>query len=792
MESPAKAKTINKFLGRGYKVVATYGHIRDLPSKNGSVDVDNGFAMRYVVPKTSSKHVEALTAAVKGADEVLLATDPDREGEAISWHVHEVLEKKKLLKDKTVKRVVFHEITKKAIQDAVANARDMDMDMVNAQQARRALDYLVGFNLSPLLWKKVRRGLSAGRVQSVALRLVCEREEEITAFKPQEYWSITASVAKEGQQRTFDARLAVADGKKLDKFSIADEKRAKSLTAAIADKPLTVTSIEKKQTKRKPAPPFITSTLQQEASRKLGFSAKKTMTVAQKLYEGLEIRNAEGKKEVVGLISYMRTDSVNLANEAIDAIRGLVGERYGNEYLPKSPRKFKSSAKNAQEAHEAIRPTDVARLPEMLADVLERDLLRLYELIWKRTVACQMSEAKIDQVAAQISVDSADPNAPLRLRATGSSVAFPGFMKVYMEGKDEVSAQDKDDDDSETMLPAMDEGETLQNLGVEPKQHFTEPPPRYTEATLVRALESFGIGRPSTYAPTMSTLQDRGYVKLEKRKFYPEDVGMVVNKYLTQHFSKYVDYNFTANLEDDLDAVSRGEREWTPLMESFWKPFIEQIEEKEKTTSKAEVTSEELDENCPECGKPLSLKLGRYGRFKACTGYPECKYTAPFGKEAEEKAAQQSEEPELSDEKCEKCGKPMLIKTGRYGKYLACSGYPDCKNNQPLNKPRDTGVKCPECGKGTFLEKKSRRGKVFYSCSGYPKCKKALWDEPLEQPCPKCGAPFVTVKTTKKRGVEHVCVAEGCDWRETVMGPGELEAQQEAQQQESSDGDKAA
>nr|CRH07516.1 DNA topoisomerase 1 [Candidatus Magnetococcus massalia] len=765
VESPAKAKTINKFLGKGYKVVATYGHIRDLPSKNGSVDVEHGFSMKYVVPKNSSKHVDALAKAVKGAEQVLLATDPDREGEAISWHVQQLLQEKKLLDGVDVKRVVFHEITKTAIQDAVANAREVDMSMVDAQQARRALDYLVGFNLSPLLWKKIRRGLSAGRVQSVALRLVCERESEIQAFKPQEYWSITAQVAKEGdaENRPFEARLAVADGEKLDKFSIPDEARAKELVAAVENQPLHVAKIEKKQTKRNPAPPFITSTLQQEASRKLGFSAKKTMTLAQRLYEGMEVPTEDGGKESVGLITYMRTDSVNLANEAVETIRGLVETRYGKSYLPKSPRKFKSSAKNAQEAHEAIRPTDPTRTPEMLKTVLEKDQFRLYELIWKRSIACQMAPAKIDQVAATLSVGGNNIEAPYRFRATGSSIAFHGFMKVYSEGKDEVSAQDRDEDSS-TMLPPLDEADQVNQKKLDAKQHFTEPPPRYTEATLVKALEHFGIGRPSTYAPTMSTLQDRGYVKIETRKFFPEDVGMVVNDYLVKHFSKYVDYHFTAHLEDDLDAVSRGEKEWIPLMDGFWKPFIDQIQEKEETTSKEEVTSQQIDEKCPECDKPLSIKLGRFGRFKACTGYPECRFTEPLNKED----AKPKAEPEMTDIPCEKCGKPMLIKEGRYGKYYACSGYPDCKNNQPLNKPRDTGVKCPECGKGTFLEKKSRRGKIFFSCSNYPKCKKALWDEPLEQPCPKCNAPFITRKVTKRRGVEHICAVEECDYKEQI------------------------
>lgn len=772
VESPAKAKTINKFLGRGYKVVASYGHIRDLPSKNGSVDVENDFEMSYEIQKGSSKHVDALAKAAKAADAILLATDPDREGEAISWHVQEILKKKKILKDKEVKRVVFHEITKRAIQEAIDHARDVDMNMVNAQQARRALDYLVGFNLSPLLWKKVRRGLSAGRVQSVALRLACEREEEIRAFKAQEYWSILVDAAKGGDGSPFQARLHTADGKKLGKFDIPNEARAKELTDAITGQPLFVTGVEKKQVGRNPAPPFITSTLQMEASRKLGFSAKKTMAMAQRLYEGQKIPLPDGSIEEVGLITYMRTDSVNLANEAIDALRGLIGERYGEKFLPAKPRRYKSSAKNAQEAHEAVRPVNPAITPQSLKQALDKDLYRLYELVWKRTVACQMAGAKIDKVAATISVGVNDPKAPLRLRATGQSIAFQGFLKVYDEGRDEVSLQDRNEDEADKMLPDLAVGDDLKQLGVEPKQHFTEPPPRYTEATLVKALESFGIGRPSTYAPTMTTLQDRKYLKLEKKKFFTEDVGEVVNKFLTAHFAKYVDYNFTAELEDDLDAVSRGEKPWTPLLSDFWKPFIELVEDKEKNTKRSDITSEETDEKCPECESPLVIKLGRYGRFKACTGYPECRYTAQIPKNGEAAEPEKEKaEPVYSDQKCEKCGEPFLIKDGKYGKYLACSGYPKCRNIQPLEKPKDMGVKCPECGKGSVLEKKSRRGKIFYSCSTYPKCKKAFWDPPVNKPCPKCNAPFLTEKTTKKRGVEHICVTGECDFKEVVEPP---------------------
>ncbi|WP_130470356.1 type I DNA topoisomerase [Candidatus Magnetaquicoccus inordinatus] len=772
VESPAKAKTIEKFLGTEYQVIATYGHIRDLPSKDGSVDPEQGFRMNYEVAKQSSKHVTNLTNAAKQAEMLLLATDPDREGEAISWHVLEVLRQKKELSNLPAKRVVFHEITKRAIQEAIHHAREIDMDMVNAQQARRALDYLVGFNLSPLLWKKVRPGLSAGRVQSVALRLVCERDAEIAAFQSQEYWSILVDVEKIAAKgappaRPFRSRLVVAEGHKLGKFDIPNAQQAQAWCAALQDQPLFLTQLEKKQTQRHPSPPFITSTLQQEASRKLGFSAKKTMMVAQRLYEGVELPASNGGGgEVEGLISYMRTDSVNLAEEALVALQQMIQQRYGPAYLPEKARTYKSSAKNAQEAHEAIRPTNPARTPESLKSVLPRDLFVLYELIWKRTMACQMASARIDQVTATLAVGSANRQAPFQLRANGSSIAFAGFLDVYSEGLDDVSLQDRDEDAAETMLPPLQEGEQLRPRRIDPQQHFTEPPPRFTEATLVKALESYGIGRPSTYAPIMSTLQDRGYVRLEQKKFFPEDVGLVVNRFLVEHFQTYVDYHFTAHLEDDLDAVSRGEQRWIPLLEHFWQPFQQQVSEKEKSTRRSDVTSEATDELCPECQQPLLNKLGRFGRFLACSNYPECRYTRNLKKEGEEETPRP--EPVTTDQTCEKCGQPMLLKEGRYGKFLACSGYPQCRNNQPLEKPKSTGITCPACGKGSFLEKKSRFGKIFYSCSGYPKCKNALWNEPVAQPCPQCAMPFVTRKVGKRIGTQLICVREGCTYQEKV------------------------
>ncbi|MDD2500990.1 MAG: type I DNA topoisomerase [Geobacter sp.] len=748
VESPAKAKTIEKFLGSEYRVLASFGHVRALPSKQGSVDTANDFEPKYHVLPESKKHIDAIKKELKGADRLLLATDPDREGEAISWHLLAALGLDKKPKI-PIQRVVFHEITKDAIIHAVQNPRDIAIDLVDAQQARSILDYLVGFNLSPFLWKKIRYGLSAGRVQSVALRLVCEREKEIQAFVDQEYWTIGTKLEKQGGQ-TLKAGLIAVDGKKLGKFDIPDQKNADALKAAIAQGKVQVASVTRKEMKRNPAPPFTTSTLQQEASRKLGFSAKKTMSTAQKLYEGVAI----GEGGTVGLISYMRTDSVNLSAQALQDAHDLISVAYGKEYALAKPRFYKNKSKNAQEAHEAIRPTYIDKTPAELKKYLTPDLFKLYELIWKRTVACQMAEALLDQTSVDIAV-SGEKKDSFTLRATGSVIRFPGFMKLYIEGVDD------EDEEKEGTLPALDEGEALKLLEVLPEQHFTQPPPRYTEATLVKTLEEYGIGRPSTYASTLNTLVERKYARLDKKRFFPEDVGMVVNDLLTAHFPKYVDYNFTAGLEEELDQVSRGEKQWKPLLREFWNPFITLLQQKEGEVKKDDLTTETLDEACPECGKPLAIKLGKRGKFVACTGFKEgCKYT----RNLENSGAEEAVEPEVSEEKCDKCGQPMLIKSGRYGKYLACSGYPACKNIQPLNKPKGTGVTCPECKEGELTEKKSRYGKLFYSCNRYPDCKFALWDPPIHQPCPKCGFPVLVKKVYKKKGEFLKCPKEGCDW----------------------------
>ncbi len=738
VESPAKAKTIKKYLGNDFQVLASYGHVRDLLPKSGAVDPDNHFAMTYSLIERNSKHVEAIAKALKKSDALYLATDPDREGEAISWHIYEIMRERNLLKDKPVHRVVFHEITKGAIQDAVANPRQLSNDLVDAQQARRALDYLVGFNLSPLLWKKIKTGLSAGRVQSPALRLIVEREQAIEAFVSQEYWSIEADLQK--HQHPFVAKLTHWLGEKLEQFTISNADQAhdiKSTLLDLAGKEITVSKVEKKQRKRQPAAPFITSTLQQEAARKLGFSTKRTMQIAQQLYEGIDTGDG-----AVGLITYMRTDSVTLSQEAVTEIRAYIQSHYGNEMLPKAPRVFKNKSKNAQEAHEAIRPTSMVRSPESVKAHLNDAQFKLYQLVWKRALACQMPEALIDQVAVVFDIED-----KAILRATGSVVASPGFMKVYQEGEDDQKNQDEG-----KMLPPMKVGDKVSVQAIRAEQHFTEPPPRYSEATLVKALEEYGIGRPSTYASIISTIQQRDYVTLEQKRFKPTDVGRIVNKFLTSFFTQYVDYDFTAQLEDQLDEISRGEIKWIPVLEKFWSPFHQLIGKIETEVKRSDVTQEEIDEQCPKCQKKLCIKLGRNGRFIGCTGYPDCDFTRPLNENANQ------EGPEvIADRKCPKCGGDLHIKVGRYGKFIGCSNYPNCKFIEPLNKPKDTGVSCPACKQGTILERRSRNGKIFYSCDQYPKCKYALWNPPEATTCPQCQWPIMMIKTTKKHGRQRIC-----------------------------------
>ncbi len=603
VESPAKAKTLEKYLGKDFQVLASYGHVRDLIPKEGAVDTEHGFRMNYALIDKNRKHVDAIAKALKKSDSLYLATDPDREGEAISWHLYEILKDRGLLDGKPVHRVAFHEITRKAVQEAVANPQELSVNLVDAQQARRALDYLVGFNLSPLLWKKIRPGLSAGRVQSPALRMIVEREKEIEQFIAREYWTLEAKAVADGQD--VPAKLNRYNGEKLEQFSITSEAQARAVEEDLlrsAAGQLIVSSVEKKQRRRNPAAPFTTSTLQQEASRKLGFGAQKTMRTAQRLYEGIDVGDG-----AVGLITYMRTDSVVLANEAVVEIRETILSRYGADNLPDEPRTYKTKSKNAQEAHEAIRPTSTARHPDSLKDRLDNDQSRLYELIWKRAVACQMASAIFDTVSVDLR-PSGDPEGRSLFRATGSVLIKPGFRAVYLEGRTDAEEGDR-------ILPAMSEGQSLELTELTPEQHFTEPPPRYSEASLVKALEEFGIGRPSTYASIISTLQNRDYVEIDKRRFIPTDIGRIVNRFLTEHFNRYVDFDFTARMEDELDAIARGEKEWVPLMARFWQPFIDTIREKEVSVTRAQAAQSRDIGVDPKSGKPVSVRMGRFGPF---------------------------------------------------------------------------------------------------------------------------------------------------------------------------------
>jgi DNA topoisomerase-1 len=670
VESPAKAKTINKYLGRDYKVVASYGHVRDLPAKDGSVRPDADFEMSWEVDGKSEKHLKSIAEAMRGADRLFLATDPDREGEAISWHVREVLTARRALKKGVdVKRVVFNEVTRSAVIEAFRHPREIDTELVDAYLARRALDYLVGFTLSPVLWRKLPGSRSAGRVQSVALRLVCEREAEIEGFRAREYWTVEVELTTASGER-FSAQLSDLDGKRLDRFALDSEAKAKAAVAAIiAAGNLAVAAVERRQTRRHPLPPFTTSTLQQEASRKLGFGASRTMRIAQRLYEGIDLAG-----ETVGLITYMRTDGVAIAGEAVVAAREMVGSEFGARYLPASPRVYRSPAKNAQEAHEAIRPTDFARKPAEIAAYLDTDQRRLYELIWKRTIASQMESALLDQV----SIDIADANGKIRLRATGSTIVFDGFLKLYQEDRDDAA----DDDAEGKRLPAMQPNERLRRGPVTPTQHFTQPPPRYSEASLVKKLEELGIGRPSTYASILQVLQDRDYVTLDKRRFVPQDRGRLVTAFLTSFFERYVEYNFTADLENQLDDISGGRIDWKEVLRRFWDDFSGAIDGTKELTVKQVLTA--LDEDlgrhffpddgtgrdsriCPVCGDGrLALKLGRFGAFIGCSNYPNCRYTRAFGVESE--AEPGGTDSALGNDPVS--GLPISVRKGPYGHYL--------------------------------------------------------------------------------------------------------------------------
>ena len=720
VESPTKAKTLERYLGSGYAVKASFGHIRDLPKNKIGVDTERNFEPNYVVPEGSKKAVTALKSAHKKAADLILATDYDREGEAIAFHVAEVLG----VDPGAAKRVTFTEITKDAILEAFDHPRSLDLRLVEAQQARRILDRLVGYRISPILWKKVRTGLSAGRVQSVALRLIVDREREIRAFEAKEYWSVDARLAPNGDESAFLARLIQIGEEKLaaspDKTGLvlSAEADAQQHVDRLREASYRVREVREREVKRSPAPPFTTSTLQQEAARKLGFSSRKTMVIAQQLYEGVTLPG-EGQ---VGLITYMRTDSVNIAEQALQELAEVVRAQFGEQYTLEKPRRYKKKQRGAQEAHEAIRPTSSRRLPDAVEAHLERDQARLYRLIWQRAVASQMAEARFNQVSVDIEADV------YLLRATGQTMLFDGFRRVYFEGRD-----DTPDEDQESLLPQLTAEQVLRLLEVLPEQHFTQPPPRFSEASLVKTLEELGIGRPSTYASIISTLVEREYVLLDQRRFFPQDVGEVVTDLLVEHFPEIVDVGFTARMEDELDDIAEGKMAWTQVLDEFYGPFERLVEKKEDEIERPE---EELDETCPLCpeegrepGK-LVIKLGRRGKFVGCKNYPDCKFTRDVSGEVRP-------EPQETGEMCPECGKPLLARVGRFGPFVGCSGYPDCKYIKKEEKK--TGVSCPQCGEGDLIVKRTRKGKTFYGCNRYPDCDFAVWQKPAPDPCPACG-----------------------------------------------------
>lgn len=703
VESPAKGKTIEKYLGSDYKVLASFGHVRDLPVKELGVDVKKNFEPEYVIPAKSKKTISDLKAAAAKADMIYLATDLDREGEAISWHVAEALglgsTKSQKPNSKPYHRITFHEITKSALEKAIKSPREIDMHLVDAQQARRVLDRLVGYKLSPFLWKKVAKGLSAGRVQSVAVRLVVDREREILAFKPVEYWNIVANLYKDAPENSFSAKLYKVDDKIADKLFVKNEKQALDLVKDLEKSKYSVADIKKEIVKRFPSAPFTTSTLQMEAARKLGFSAKKTMMMAQRLYED-------------GHITYMRTDSLNLSQEAITAQRETIKTRFGEKYLPETANVYQAKTKGAQEAHEAIRPTNF-KIENAGA---ERDQERLYDLVWKRTIASGMMPAEFDQI--DLLVDAKNSH-DYQLQARALKQKFDGFMKVYTEGKDFEEENDIVD------LPKLEIGDKLSLKDLLKEQKFTEPPRRYTEATLVKKLEKEGIGRPSTYAPTMSTIRDRNYVTMDGKFFVPSEIGMMVNDVLVDNFPEIVDLQFTAHIEDDFDEIADGKIEWQEVIKEFYDPFAKELTEKNKEVNKADLLGNP-EEKCPECGADLVYRMSRFGKFIACSKYPECKYSKSMEEDELEKNPDSKVAEAVSEEKCPKCGKQMIVKTGRFGTFLACPDYPKCKTTMPI----PTGVKCPDCGEGDVVSRRTKKGRIFWGCSRYPKCKYATWENP--------------------------------------------------------------
>jgi DNA topoisomerase-1 len=765
VESPAKAKTIKKYLGRDYDVRASVGHVKDLPKSKIGVDIEGGFTPEYDVIKGKAKVLSEIKRAARTADRVFLATDPDREGEAIAWHIAEEIGAEG--GDGRVRRVLFNEITKNAIQKAIAAPIDLDRKKFDSQQARRILDRLVGYQISPILWKKVRRGLSAGRVQSVAVRLVVEREREIEAFVAEEYWSLDADLAARLPPE-FRAKLAKIDGKKAE---VKEGETARALAAEIEQARFVVAQVDRKERRRNPPPPFTTAKLQQDAANRLGFSPKKTMTLAQKLYEGVEL----GDEGAVGLITYMRTDSVRLSTEAVEAVRAYVGETYGKDHLPEQPNVYKTKQKSAQEAHEAVRPTSLEWTPERVAPFFEqmneRDMFRLYELIWSRFVACQMVPAVYDQTAADITAGRAT------YRATGSILKFPGYLAVYgakppeeeagaEEEKGEGNGEEKGN--AERQLPPLEAGMDLRLVKLLPEQHFTQPPPRYNESSLVKEMEQRGIGRPSTYAAILETIQEKTYVEKVERNFKPTHLGVLVTDELVRAFPREMDIAFTAGMEEKLDEIEEGSAGWQNVLREFYDTFKEDLAKADEAMRNVKAQAIETEITCEKCGQhKMVIKWGRNGEFLACPGYPECRNTMNFRREDGGAIVPEKEEDVPVDDPCPKCGGTMVMKRGRFGKFLACTKYPECKGTKPVS----IGVSCPKgCG-GYISEKRSKRGKTFYGCSSYPGCDFVAWDRPRNEACPSCGSAYLLDKYSKKTGAFIACPNKECGYRRESAAP---------------------
>jgi DNA topoisomerase-1 len=736
VESPAKTKTLRKFLGKDFLLEASLGHVKDLPEKNLGVKIENDFAPRYVVIKGKKKVLDQLKSKSKQAKAVYLAPDPDREGEAIAWHIAKEIERV----NPTIYRASFNEITKQAVLAGIKEAGKIDMNKVNAQQARRILDRLVGYKISPILWKTVYRGLSAGRVQSVALRIICERERRIEDFVPKEYWSITAILETEGRE-SFSAKLVKIDGKD---FEITTRENAEKIVADLKDKKFVVIKITREKRKRFPSPPYITSTLQQDAARRLYFSSKKTMMIAQQLYEGVDV----GEGGSVGLITYMRTDSPRIAEVAKKSAKDFIEKNFGSDYIPSKPKEFKSK-KAAQEAHEAIRPTYIDYTPDQLKGFLTKDQFKLYQLIWNRFIASQMAEAIFQVTTVEISAGGGSASGgeaeKYLFRAIHSLQVFDGFLKIYQDIKEENSEEE------EFKLPALKEKDILNLLKLIPKQHFTKPPPRFTEASLIRELEENGVGRPSTYAQIVTTIKLRKYVNSEKKKLFPTELGKTVNEILVKNFPNIFEVNFTATMEEELDKIEEGEENWVKVLKDFYSPFKSNLEKVENEKGKIkQMTQQTTEEICERCGSPMIIRWGKNGRFLACSAFPKCKNTKPLESDENKEV--------VSDQKCEVCGAPMMVKTSRYGRFLSCSKYPECKFTRPFS----IGVDCPEedCD-GHLVERKSKKGRIFYGCSNYPKCKFASWDKPVNEICPNCGAKFLVQKTSKSKGEFLKCVKCG-------------------------------